>query len=486
MTKMLTSSPVPAEFPASLSGLTADSRRVEPGFLFAALPGTLADGRAFIGEAIAKGATAILAPTGTSLPDNSSGVVLITDDNPRRRFALMAAAYFRRQPSHIAAVTGTNGKTSTAEFARQIWQYLGLTAGSVGTLGIEAPGLSQYGALTTPDPVALHRILAELADAGISHLAMEASSHGLDQYRLDGVQVGAAGFTNLSRDHLDYHQTMAAYLQAKARLFTEVLAPSGTAVINVDSPAGQTIAQQAANAGRTVLTYGREANDLRLVERAVLPRGQTLTLAVDGRTVTHTLPLIGEFQAMNALCAAGLAMAFGTEPGDALAGLAVLKGVRGRLERAAILPNGASIYVDYAHTPNALQTVLTAVRPHVEGKLVTVFGCGGDRDPGKRPEMGAVVHQLADQPIVTDDNPRSEDPAKIRASVMVACPGALEIGDRAEAIRAAVDLLHEGDVLVIAGKGHETGQTVGSEIRPFDDVEQAQQAVRAIDGGARS
>lgn len=486
MTKMLTSSPVPAGIPGSLRGLTADSRQVEPGFLFAALPGTMVDGRAYIGDAIAKGAVAVLAPSGTVLPDDSSGVVLITDDNPRRRFALMAAEFFGRQPGRIAAITGTNGKTSTADFVRQIWQYLGLAAGSVGTLGVEAPGRSRYGALTTPDPVTLHRILAELAVAGVDHLAMEASSHGLDQYRLDGVRVGAAGFTNLSRDHLDYHATMAAYLTAKTRLFTEVLTQDGTAVVNIDSEAGRTIAHDANRAGRRVLSYGHDVSDLQLVDRTIQPRGQTLTLAVDGRTITHTLPLIGEFQAMNALCAAGLAMAFGAEKGDVLAGLAVLKGVRGRLERAAILSSGAAIYVDYAHTPDALETVLTAVRPHVEGRLITVFGCGGDRDPGKRPEMGAAVHRLADLPIVTDDNPRTEDPATIRASVMAACPDALEIGDRAEAIYTGVEMLREGDVLVIAGKGHEPGQIVGTEIRPFDDVEQAKQAVRTVESGVRS
>ena len=483
MTTMLTTPPVPADLPASLRGLTADSRQVEPGFLFAALPGTATDGRHFIGDAIAMGAVAVLAPRGTKLPAESAGVVLITDDNPRRRFALMAAEFFERQPSHIAAVTGTNGKTSTADFARQIWQYLGLKSGSLGTLGVEAPGMSRYGALTTPDPVTLHRILAELDDAGIGHLAMEASSHGLDQYRLDGVRIGAAGFTNLSRDHLDYHPTMAAYLAAKSRLFTEVLSPTGTAVVNVDGDAGRSIADLASQSGRSVLSYGREARDLKLVDRTVQPRGQTLSLTIDGRTLTHNLPLVGGFQAMNALCAVGLTVALGADISDALPALAALKGVRGRLERAAVLPNGAAVYVDYAHTPDALETVLTAVRPHVEGRLIAVFGCGGDRDPGKRPQMGAVVDRLADRPIVTDDTPRTEDPAKIRAAVMAACPGGLEIGDRADAIHSAVAMLRDGDVLVIAGKGHEAGQIVGTETRPFDDVDQAKQAVRALDRG---
>ncbi|MEM7441845.1 MAG: UDP-N-acetylmuramoyl-L-alanyl-D-glutamate--2,6-diaminopimelate ligase [Pseudomonadota bacterium] len=480
MTKMLTTTPSPAPIPGSLRGLTADSRRVEPGFLFAALPGSQADGRDFINDAIAKGAVAVLAPTGTRLAEQHANISLIEDDNPRRRFALMAAAYYRKQPEYIAAVTGTNGKTSTADFARQLCQSQGMAAASVGTLGIAAPGMDRYGALTTPDPVTLHEILAELAEKGISHLAMEASSHGLDQYRLDGVRVGAAGFTNLSRDHLDYHATVADYLAAKTRLFTEVLAPEGIAVINVDTDAGRAVSQSASEANRIVFSYGRNASDIRLVDRTALPHGQTLKLSLAGQSATCTLPLIGGFQAMNALCAAGLVLALGGDRDATLAGLEVLRGVRGRLELAATLPNGAAIYVDYAHTPDALETVLTAVRPHVEGRLFTVFGCGGDRDPGKRPQMGAVVQRLADRPIVTDDNPRTEDPAAIRAAVMAACPDGLEIGDRAEAIRAGVNALDQGDVLVIAGKGHEPGQIVGDEVRPFDDVEQARKAANAL------
>ena len=485
MTKMLTTPPLSDNLPGALRGLTADSRAVEPGFLFAALPGTVADGRAFIGEAVAKGAVAILAPSGTSLPEASRDVTLITDANPRRRFALMAAAFYGRQPDHIAAITGTNGKTSTADFLRQLWSRQGLAAASLGTLGIKAPGGDTYGALTTPDPVTLHRILAELAGSGVSHLAMEASSHGLSQFRLDGVAVGAAGFTNLSRDHLDYHKTMAAYLAAKARLFSELLAPTGTAVVNIDGDAGRSIEKTAADAGRQVLSYGTDAGDLRLVERAVLPHGQRLTLSVNGRKVVQELPLIGAFQAMNALCAVGLALALGAGEDATLAGLNGLNGVRGRLEQAAVLSNGAAVYVDYAHTPDALETVLTAVRPHVHGRLIAVFGCGGDRDPGKRPQMGAVVQRLADLPIVTDDNPRTEDPAAIRAAIMAACPDGREIGDRAEAIRAGVAALRSGDILVIAGKGHEPGQIVGTEVRPFDDVEVAREAVKGIEAEAR-
>ena len=465
-----------------ITGLTADSRAVEPGFLFAALPGTRVDGRDFIGQAIAKGARAILAPTGTVLPAAATDVQLITDDRPRRQFARMAAAFYGKQPATIAAVTGTNGKTSTANFARQIWEKLGKSAASLGTLGITGPGpgMEQYGALTTPDPVALHASLAELAEAGITHLAMEASSHGLDQHRLDGVQVTAAGFTNLSRDHLDYHGTMEAYLEAKARLFDEILAPRGTAVLNADTPECEALAARAEAAGRRVMRYGAKGTDLRLDALVPQPRGLKLKLTVRGRSFDVTLPLAGAFQAANALCALGLVLADGADPDAAIGALETLVGVRGRLELVARHPNGAAVYVDYAHTPDALETVLMALRPHTRGRLVAVFGCGGDRDPGKRPVMGATVARLADLPIVTDDNPRNEDPATIRAAVMAACPGAEEIGDRAEAIRTAVAGLAPDDVLVIAGKGHETGQIVGEDVHPFDDSEHVRAAAKDL------
>ncbi len=463
-----------------ITGLTADSRAVEPGFLFAALPGSRVDGRDFIDQAVAKGATTILAPTGTTLPATITGVELITDDRPRRRFAKMAAAFYGEQPGTIAAVTGTNGKTSTANFARQIWEKLGKSAASLGTLGITAPGMEQYGALTTPDPVALHASLAELAEAGITHLAMEASSHGLDQHRLDGVRVTAAGFTNLSRDHLDYHGTMEAYLAAKGRLFDEVLEPGGTAVLNADAPECPALAARAEAAGRRVLRYGAQGTDIQLDTATPQPRGLDLKLTVRGRTVDIQLPLAGAFQAANALCALGLVLADGSEPDSAIAALEGLTGVRGRLELVAQHPNGAAVYVDYAHTPDALETVLTALRPHTRGKLVAVFGCGGDRDPGKRPVMGATVARLADRAIVTDDNPRTEDPATIRAAALAACPGSIEIGDRAEAIRTAIAGLAPDDVLVIAGKGHETGQIVGEDVHPFDDAEHARAAAEDL------
>ncbi|MEQ9813611.1 MAG: UDP-N-acetylmuramoyl-L-alanyl-D-glutamate--2,6-diaminopimelate ligase [Azospirillaceae bacterium] len=467
-----------------IAGLTADSRRVRPGYLFAAIPGTRTDGRHFIADAIAAGAIAVLAPTGTRLPEqvDADGVTLLTDDNVRRRFALACAAFHGRQPAHIAAVTGTNGKTSTAQFCRQLWVHAGLAGASMGTLGITAPGRVTYGALTTPDPASLHETLAALADAGVSHLVIEASSHGLDQYRLDGVAVGAAGFTNLTRDHLDYHGTMEAYEAAKLRLFTELLPANGIAVVNVDSEAGRRIAEAVRSSGRALLDYGRSAQRLRLVEQAPGAQGQRLVFVLDGVRHAAEVPVVGSFQATNILCALGLAMASGLAAKAAIAGLPYLTGVRGRLERVAVRANGAAVYVDYAHTPDALETVLKAVRPHVAGRLAVVFGCGGDRDPGKRPLMGLAAVANADIAVLTDDNPRTEDPAAIRAQVLAAVPEVIEIGDRAAAIREAVSLLETGDVLVVAGKGHETGQIVGTTIRPFDDAEQARQAVAMLDG----
>ena len=466
------------------AGLTADSRDVRPGYLFAALPGRRADGRGFIADAVARGATAVLAPPGTVLPAGADAVRLIEDDQPRRRFAQLAAAFYGRQPEVIAAVTGTNGKTSTVHFTRQMWRSLGYAAASLGTLGIEAQGLTRGGALTTPDPVVLHASLADLADGGVTHLAMEASSHGLDQFRLDGVRVGAAGFTNLSHDHLDYHGTMAAYLAAKARLFTDVLAPDGTLVLNADAPEATTIARQAWTRGRALVTYGRNGRTIRLEKSAPLAHGTRLNLIVEGRRCVIVLPLVGEFQALNALCALGLVMAGGVQPIEAVATLGRLQGVRGRLERVARHPNGAPIYVDYAHTPDALKTVLTALRPHTKGQLICVFGCGGDRDREKRPVMGSIARLLADRAVVTDDNPRTEPPDTIRSAILAACPDALEIGDRAEAIATAIRELGPTDVLVIAGKGHETGQQVGSELRPFDDAEVARAAVAELGGEA--
>ena len=487
MTTMIKERPPPAAH-AVYRGMTADSRQVGAGFLFAALPGTLTDGRSFIADAVAKGAVAILAPTGTTLPpgigSGSEPVTLITDDNPRRRFARMVAEFYGRQPDVIAAVTGTNGKTSTTHFLRQIWQHAGRRAASLGTLGLTAPGGDVAGALTTPDPVVLHGHLAGLAEDGVTHLAMEASSHGLDQHRLDGVRVALAGFTNLSRDHLDYHGTMPAYLAAKTRLFVEILVPGGTAVLNADSPATASIAREATDARRVVMTFGRAGRDVRVDTVEATADGLDLSLSVRHRRHHVTVPLVGLFQVENAACALGLALASGVADDDAVAALGRFKGVRGRLELAGHHGSGAPIYVDYAHTPEALETMLHALRPHTKGRLHIVFGAGGDRDRGKRPEMGAVANRLADSVIVTDDNPRSEDPATIRAAIMLACPQAREIGDRADAIAEAVGSLMPGDVLVIAGKGHESGQIVGDRVHPFDDAQQARAVIGAPEKAA--
>ena len=477
----------------ALAGVTADSRAVRPGFLFAALPGARADGRAFIAEAVARGAVAVLAPPGTAWPAGVPPRPLIEDPEPRRRLALLAARLAGPQPAVIAAVTGTNGKTSTVEFLRQIWTAGGHPAASLGTLGLRtsAPAPSQTpgqtppppnplpqgegertgaSSLTTPDPVALAETLAGLARAGIDHAAMEASSHGLAQFRLDGVRLAGAGFTNLTRDHLDYHGTEAAYRAAKLRLFDTLLPAGAPAVANADMDPATLEALRAIAARRKLdlRTVGTGGTALRLIAARPRADGQDLTIEAGGRRREIPLPLPGGFQAENALLAAVLAEALGER--DALDRLSGLAGVRGRLELAARLANGAAAYVDYAHTPDALARALAALRPHTSGRLVVVFGAGGDRDRGKRPLMGAAAATGADLAIVTDDNPRSEDPATIRASILAGCPGAIEIGPRAEAIAAGLGALGPGDVLVVAGKGHETGQIVGATVLPFDDA----------------
>jgi len=465
-----------------LLGLTADSRAVRPGFLFAALPGSHADGRAFIPDAIARGAVAILAPVGTHVADLPAGVALIHSPDPRRRLALLAAAFAGAQPETMVAVTGTNGKTSTAWFFRRIMESLGTRAAAVGTLGVIADGWpgNEHG-LTTPDPVALHAILARLAGMGISHVSLEASSHGLDQERLDGVRLKAAAFTNLTRDHLDYHRDMAAYAAAKRRLFSELLPADGVAVIDMDGDWSPYFADTARQRGLRLITTGAAGEDLRLIEATPTPFGQTLRLGLFGREVSLALPLAGRFQAHNALSALGLAIAVGAAPEAALAALERLDGVPGRLQRVASRANGAAIYVDYAHTPDALETVLRALRPHAAGRLVALFGCGGDRDPGKRGLMGSIAGRLADQVIITDDNPRGEDPARIRSAILAGCLGGVEIADRHAAIAAAIAGLQRDDLLVIAGKGHESGQIVGDRVLPFDDATEARAAVRTAD-----
>jgi UDP-N-acetylmuramoyl-L-alanyl-D-glutamate--2,6-diaminopimelate ligase len=467
-----------------IRGLTADSRAVEAGFLFAALPGIKIHGKVFIGDAVKRGAAALLIDDARDLPTlhrEYPGVPVMVDANPRLRLARMAARFYAPQPKIIAAVTGTNGKTSVAAFTRQIWQYAGLRAASLGTLGVVGPDFERPGALTTPDPVTLHRELQDLAHQRVDHVAIEASSHGLDQFRLDGLDVAAAAFTNLSRDHLDYHPTMAAYLAAKARLFGELMPPGRAAVLNADVPEFETLARLCRGRSDTIYAYGTGVRtELRLLAARPGASGQELDLKVLGRSYTVSLPLVGRFQAMNALAALGLALATGVARDQAVAGLSRLVGAPGRVQHVASHPNGAPIFVDYAHTPDALENVLTALRPHCRGKLVVVFGAGGDRDSGKRPVMGEVTTRLADVVIVTDDNPRSEDPAAIRRAILAAAPGATEIGDRGEAIAFAIDRLQAGDLLVIAGKGHERGQIVGGVTHPFDDAEMARAAVALI------
>jgi UDP-N-acetylmuramoyl-L-alanyl-D-glutamate--2,6-diaminopimelate ligase len=457
-----------------IAGISADSRLVEPGYVFVAIAGTKADGARFIADAVAKGAAAVLVGTQAQVAD--VGVPVLRAEEPRRSLALMAARYFVAQPATVVAVTGTSGKTSVADFTRQIFASLGHQAASLGTIGVVKPDGSLYGSLTTPDPVSLHKILAELAEEGVTHLALEASSHGLDQHRLDGVSIKAAAFTNLGRDHLDYHPTMEAYLAAKMRLFTEVLPEDGVAVLNADSAEGTEVAAAAQAGGRRVLTVGRAGEDLKLQRLVREGFAQRMSVGHEGRVYDVRLPLLGEYQASNALLAAGLAIATGESAGRVLPGLQGLHGVKGRLEIVGETQGGLAV-VDYAHKPEALAAVLTALRPFATGKLICVVGCGGDRDKGKRPLMGAIAVEKSDIVIVTDDNPRSEKPAAIRAEILAGATGAREIGDRAEAIRAGVAMLEHGDVLVVAGKGHETGQIVGDKVLPFSDHEELRKAL---------
>jgi UDP-N-acetylmuramoyl-L-alanyl-D-glutamate--2,6-diaminopimelate ligase len=454
-----------------IAGVTADSRHVVPGDLFAALPGTRADGRAFIADAVERGAVAILAPPGTAWPPGVPPRPIILDPEPRQCLAQIAAVLAGPQPDTVVAVTGTNGKTSTVEFCRQLWAASGAKTASLGTLGLIAPGFDPGPGLTTPDPVSLAETLAGLARHGVTKAAMEASSHGLDQFRLDGVKLAAAAFTNLTRDHLDYHGTFEAYRSAKLRLFDTLLPAAAPAIAHAEMDpvtldALREIAQRRCLDFRTV---GERGDRFRLTAARPRPDGQDLSVICGGVQREIVLNLPGRFQADNVLVAAALVEALGMT--DVLDRLPRLRGVRGRMERAATLPNGATAYVDYAHTPDALERLLTALRPHTTGRLHVVFGAGGDRDRGKRPLMGQAACRLADCVIVTDDNPRSEDPASIRSAILAACsPDAREIGDRATAIETALNDLRAGDVLVVAGKGHEQGQIVAGTVLPFDDV----------------
>lgn len=474
---------IPGGEGTEILGLTADSRAVAPGFLFAALPGTKIDGTSFISQALEKGAAALLMEPKAAEAAHYN-VPVIADRNPRRRLALMAAKFFGRQPRTIAAVTGTNGKTSVATFMRQIWAQLGEQSASLGTLGITSPKGDKKLGHTTPDPVTLQGALAELADEGVTHLAMEASSHGLSQFRLDGVSLRAAGFTNITRDHMDYHSTFEDYLYAKLRLFGEVMRPGGVAVLNADAAHFAEFEAICWARGHRVISVGRKGRGIFLSSAKAHARGQVLEIVHEGQNYTVDLPLVGGFQASNALVAAGLVIGSGGNAAKTFAALETLKGAPGRMEEVAHLANGASVYVDYAHTPDALENVLNAIRPHAAGRLGVVFGCGGDRDPGKRPQMGEIAARLADFIYVTDDNPRSEVPASIRAAILKGCPGAREIGDRAQAIEAAMGELKKGDVLVVAGKGHETGQIIGDKIIPFSDHEAVRDVARKSGGQA--
>ncbi len=465
---------------AEITGLTADSREVAPGYLFAALPGSRHDGACFIAEALSRGAAALLVPE--SLEGRSADVPVVRAGDPRRELALMAARYYPGAPETIAAVTGTAGKTSVVEFARQLWRAGGRRAASLGTLGIRADVPVADIAHTTPDPVTLHRAVDALARAGVDCLGLEASSHGLDQRRLDGLAIFAGAFTSFSRDHLDYHGDAEDYLRAKLRLFNTVMAIGGTAVVNADCAVAERVFAACRARSLDVVTYGRGQCDLALRRATPTAEGQRLELEIFGCSLDVVLPLGGEFQAMNALAAFGLVLASGGDKDGAVAALARLRGVPGRLQWVGALANGARVYVDYAHKPAALEQVLATLRPMTAGRLVALFGCGGDRDPGKRREMGEIAARLADHAIVTDDNPRSEDPAAIRAAVLAGCPGAEEIGERGAAIAGAISSLAAGDILLLAGKGHEQGQYVGDEVCPFDDAEEARARIREQGG----
>lgn len=465
-----------------IAGLTADSRAVKPGDLFAALPGARADGARFVADALSKGAVAVLAGAAARI-DVPGTVAVLRASEPRRAFALMASRFYGAQPRIALAITGTNGKTSVAEFTRQVLAACGHRAASLGTIGLVKPDGAIYGSLTTPDPVSLHATLAELASEGITHLAFEASSHGLDQHRLDGVRLTAAAFTNIGRDHLDYHPTPEAYLAAKLRLFEELLPPGGVAVANADGPGAEHIAEIARRRGLRLLTTGAAGEDVRIAH--VEPRGfaQALQVLAGGNTYDVLLPLVGAYQASNAALAAGLAIAAGVPTDQAIAAIARIEGVKGRLEIVA-RPNGGLVVIDYAHKPEALAAALAALRPFATGRLICIFGCGGDRDRGKRPIMGRISAEGADVTIVTDDNPRTEIAAAIRAEILAGITSrrdtVSEVGDRAEAIRMGVAMIEPGDVVLVAGKGHESGQIIGTTTIPFSDHEAV---AAALEGG---
>lgn len=462
----------------TLEGVTSDSRQVKDGFLFAALAGTKANGSAYIGDALSHGATHVLVDEAVDLEGyESHDAVFITSKNPKQDFAQLVAEFYQLQPENIVAVTGTSGKTSTVSFVQQLWHLSGITkCASLGTLGVRGPGLMKYGRLTTPDSETLHAELADLAAVGINHLAMEASSHGLDQFRLDAVKVKAAAFTNLSRDHLDYHKDMESYFQAKARLFKNLMMDGSTAILNADDAYFEPLVKICQEKKHKILSFGFGGETIKILSLKPKPTGQDLSFSLDGKEYNVTLPLVGEFQAFNALCALLLVLALDNRPDHYIPHLENLRGVSGRLQLIPGHKRGA-VYVDYAHKPAALEAILKTLRPHTDNKLICLFGCGGNRDPGKRGMMGEIASRLADTVIVTDDNPRYEDAATIRQQILEQAPDSIEIADRKEAIEKGVAMTGAGDVLVIAGKGHEPGQIIGENVLPFNDIDEAAKAI---------
>lgn len=459
-----------------ITGISADSRRISPGMAFVAVAGTKADGAGFIADAISRGASVVVAGPGAV----ASGVPSVSVSEPRRFLAIAASHFYGRQPETMVAVTGTAGKTSVASFTRQIWAFAGHPAAMIGTTGVVSPTRNEYGSLTTPDPASLHELLAELADEGVTHAAMEASSHGLDQFRLDGVRLAAAAFTNLGRDHMDYHPTVEDYMAAKMRLFKDLLPKGSPAVIFADDAWSAQAIAAAREAGQDVRTVGRKGDFLTLKRVEHFRHKQIAEVHFGDEIFEIHIPLAGDFQVANALVAAGLAISTGVAAPVAMAALEKLVGASGRLELVGHTHDGALAYVDYAHKPDALENVLNSVRPFTTGRVIVVFGCGGDRDRGKRPIMGEIACRLADVVVVTDDNPRSEDPATIRAEIMAAAACANEIGDRSEAIRKAVAMLRSGDTLIVAGKGHEEGQTIGGVTLPFSDHAELRKALEDL------
>ena len=449
-----------------VTGFAIDHRKVARGSVFGAFKGTVFNGEDFIGQAVDRGAVAVVARPEAAV----ERVPHLADPEPRRLFAELAGRFFAPYPDTIVAVTGTNGKTSTVEMTRQIWRMLGHRSASIGTLGVTTSDDQVKTGLTTPDIVTFLSNMAGLKRMGVSHVAYEASSHGLAQFRNEGLPVAAGAFTNLSRDHLDYHETMESYFEAKMRLFERLLPPGKPAVVWTDDPKSEEAMDRASNARHPLLTVGRSGETIRLVDQSATPLGQALLLEHDGRSLKLSLPLIGAYQAANVLVAAGLVMATGAGFDRVFSAMQRVAPVRGRLERAVISRAGVPVYIDYAHTPDALEAAIAALRPHVEGRLITVFGAGGDRDQGKRPEMGKVATVFSDMVIVTDDNPRSEEPAKIRADIMAGASGATEVAGRREAIAEAIRIAKAGDIVLVAGKGHETGQIVGDRVLPFDDA----------------